>query len=433
MRCLRATALLVSLTVMAGVPVLSTSSGSADSSAPRQPFPKVDQPGVTDDEIRVGGVVSKTNPLGGSYASAFDGVKAYFDMVNKSKDKGIYGRKLRLTSQRDDQVGMNRQEVQALLSQDGVFAVLPVAVLLFTGADLLGQAGVPTFGWNINAEWGSEQGAGPPNLFGEKGSYLCFTCPAQPVPWLAKQLKTKKVGLLAYQSPQSADCAKGVEASFGKYPSADVAFLDTSLSFGVGDLSTDVSRMKDDHVDLVVTCMDTNGTLTLAKEMKKQGLDARQYLSNVYNHDFIEKNAPFFEGSYTATYFTPFEVRPKSVGLKQFERWMSRNGFEQNEISLAGWMNADLFYRGLQAAGAEFTRQKVVDAINTMTDYTAGGLVAGIDWTTAHGQNPPQGCSVVSRIERGRFVPTFGEPGKPFRCLQANPLPDTLQSKPTFK
>jgi len=432
MRCLRATALLVSLTVVAGVPVLGASAGSASRSAPGQPFPKVDQPGVTDDEIRVGGVVSKTNPLGGSYASAFDGVKAYFDMVNASKDKGIYGRKLRLTSQRDDQVAMNRQEVQALLSEDDVFAALPIAVLLFTGADLLAQSGVPTFGWNINAEWGSEQAAGPPNLFGEKGSYLCFTCAGQPVPWLARQVKAKKVGLLAYQSPQSADCAKGVEASFDKYPSADIAFLDTSLSFGASDLSTDVSRMKDEHVDLVVTCMDTNGTLTLAKEMKKQGLDAPQYLSN-YDHDFIAKNAPFFEGSYTATFFTPFEVRPKPEGLRHFERWMKRRGFEQNENSLAGWMNADLFYRGLQAAGPEFTRQKVVDAINSMTDYTAGGLVAGIDWTTAHRQDPPQGCSVVSKVEHGRFVPTFGEPDKPFRCLQANPLPDRLQSKPTFE
>jgi hypothetical protein len=48
--------------------------------------------------------------------------------------------------------------------------------------------------------------------------------------------------------------------------------------------------------------------------------------------------------------------------------------------------------------------------------------VAGIDWTTAHGQDPPEGCSVVSKIEHGKFVPTFGESGMPFHCLQANPL-----------
>src|SRR4249920_2949419 len=105
MRCSRAIAVLVSLGVAAAV-VAAAAPGSA------QPFPQVDQPGVTDTEIRVGGVVSKTNPLGGDYASAFDGVKAYFNMVNSSKEKGIYGRKLRLTYERDDQDGKGHKEVQ---------------------------------------------------------------------------------------------------------------------------------------------------------------------------------------------------------------------------------------------------------------------------------------------------------------------------------
>jgi ABC-type branched-subunit amino acid transport system substrate-binding protein len=425
-------ALFVSLGVTAGAVVTSVPA-SGGASGPRKPFPKVDQAGVTDTEIRVGGVVSKTNPLGGDYASAFDGVNAYFRMVNSSKEKGIYGRKLRLVSERDDQVGMNRQEVQALLSEDNVFAVLPVAVLLFTGADVLSQAGVPTFGLNINAEWGSERGEGPPNLFGDKGSFLCFTCPGQGVPWLAEQVNAKKVGVLSYQAPQSADCAKRLQASFDKYPSARIEFLDTSLAFGIGDLSSDVSQMKDKGVDMVATCMDANGTLTLAKEMKKQGLDAIQYLPSAYNHEFIEDNAQFFDGSYALTAFTPFEVRPKPKGLREFQAWMKRGGFEQNENSLAGWVNADLFYQGLKATGPEFTREKVVDAINQMTDYTAGGLLPGIDWTTAHKQVPPQGCGVLSKIQHGKFVPTFADPGKPFVCLQANPLPDKLQPKPTFK
>ena len=53
----------------------------------------VNAPGVTDTEIRVGGVASVTNPLGGKYGDAFDGVKAYFDMIN-AEQGGLYGRKL---------------------------------------------------------------------------------------------------------------------------------------------------------------------------------------------------------------------------------------------------------------------------------------------------------------------------------------------------
>jgi hypothetical protein len=429
----RAMAFVASLGLMAGAVAVVASPGSVGGSGPTPPFPKVDEPGVSDTEIRVGGVVSKTNPLGGNYASAFDGVKAYFAMLNSSRENGIYGRKLRLVSERDDQVASNRLEVRALLSEDNVFAVLPVAVVLFTGSDLLAQAGVPTFGLNINAEWGSEHAPGPPNLFGEKGSFLCLTCPVQSVPWLAKQVKAKKVGVLAYQVAQSSDCAKARLASFEKYPTAKVEFLDTSLSFGIADLSSDVSQMKDKGVDLVASCMDNNGTLTLAKEMKKQGLDATQYLPSVYNHRFIKENARFFEGSYTATLFTPFEVKQKPTGLKDFQKWMKRGGLEENEYSLAGWINADLFYQGLMAAGPQFTRQKVVEEINKITDYTAGGLLPGIDWTIAHTQIWSQGCAVLSQIHNGTFVPKFSAPGRPFICFQANPLPDRLQSRPTLK
>jgi branched-chain amino acid transport system substrate-binding protein len=426
MRGRRAIAGLASLVVAAGV-LAAVVPVSAGADTPSQQFPPVDQPGVTSTEINVGGVVSKTNPLGGDYASTFDGVKAYFNMVNASKDKGIYGRKLKLTSERDDQVGMNQQEVQALLSEDNVFAVLPVATLVFAGANVLASSGVPTFGWNINAEWGSEQAAGAPNMFGEKGSFLCFTCSGALVPLLAKTLNKKKVGVLAYQIAASSDCAKGLQASFDQYSSAKIEFIDTSLSFGVTDLSNDVSQMKDKGVDFVTTCMDNNGVLTLAKEMKKQGLDAIQYLPNAYNQKFISENAPFFQGSYALTFFTPFEVKQKPKGLKDFQKWMKKGGFEQNENAMAGWIDADLFYQGLKAAGPDFTRQKVVDAINQMTDYTASGLLGGIDWQTAHSQQAPNSCIVLSKIANGKFVPSFGQPGKPFACYPEHP--DKLPAK----
>ncbi len=96
MRGRRAIAGLASLVVAAGV-LAAVVPVSAGADTPSQQFPPVDQPGVTQTEINVGGVVSKTNPLGGDYASAFDGVQAYFNMVNASKDKGIYGRKLNLS------------------------------------------------------------------------------------------------------------------------------------------------------------------------------------------------------------------------------------------------------------------------------------------------------------------------------------------------
>ena len=165
----------------------------------------VDAPGVTDTEIRVGGVVSVTNPLGGGYGDAFEGAQAYFDMVNR--EGGIYGRRLVIASTRDDNLANNRSEVQGLITQDNVFAALPMAALLFQGADLLVGEQIPTFGWTINREWSSTPADPRPNLFGHAGSYLGFANPTPVLPWLAQEIGAHQIGVLAYSvAAQSRDC-----------------------------------------------------------------------------------------------------------------------------------------------------------------------------------------------------------------------------------
>jgi hypothetical protein len=39
---------------------------------------------------------------------------------------------------------------------------------------------------------------------------------------------------------------------------------------------------------------------------------------------------------------------------------------------------------GLKAAGPNFDRQKVIDAINSMKAWDADGMIAPVDWTTRH-------------------------------------------------
>ena len=378
---------------------------------------------MTATEIRVGGVTATTNPLGGLYGSANDGVQAYFNMVNDSG--GIYGRKLVLAAKRDDKLANNKSEVEGLLTQDNVFAVLPVATILFTGADLLVQQNVPTFGWNINPEWSGTQAEPRANLFGQAGSYLCISCPT-PVPsWLAGQAGAHKIGLLAYSVAQSADCADGIVSGFDEYGSkvgASVVFEDKSLAFGTADLSVQVSKMKDAGVDLVLTCMDTNGVVTLAKEMKKQGLKAPQYLPDAYDHKFLSEFGDLFEGSYVRTDFAQFELDDKPAGLQSYLDWIAKLGAEPSENSVIGWLNADLFYRGLQAAGPNFSRQALIDAINKMTDYNSDGLINPVDWTTAHFQDPSttRFCQFISKIQDSKFTMVFSQPGQPFVCAVLN-------------
>lgn len=379
-------------------------------------FPAVDQPGVTPTEIRVSGIASATNPTAVDYASSFNGVQAYFDMVNSRG--GIYGRKLVLASRHDDQTTSNQREVEAVLSQEHPFAVLPLATILFTGAPLLAKAGMPTFGWNIQDEW-----TGPPSFFGQTGA-LCNggDCANPGLPWVAGQVHRKRAAVIAYNVPQATQCADQVNASFAKYPTAKVVFTDKSLSFGVTDMSADVKRMVDRKVDFVTTCIDQNGSLTLAREMRQQGLPAIMYLVNAYDHDFMSRYGGFFEGAVVLVQESPLETRPQPPALLEFVKWMDRSHAKKTENAEIGWVNADQFVTGLRAAGPDFSQQKLVDAINRETAYDAGGLVAPIDWTHQHTERHyPRTCGAYVRVEHGRFVTAFSPSGRPFVCFTDRP------------
>lgn len=420
----RCVALLASLSLLG---VIGASGAGAQQSGP------VNQPGVTATQIRVGGVATVTgDPTGNTDGTAFDGTSAYFDYINSTQG-GVCGRKLVLASKRDDMLSNNRAQVQGLISEDNVFAVLPVATTLFSGADLLVQNKIPTFGWDINAEWGSEANSpGPANLFGAYGSFINFSTPGAtgfPYLVLAKKLGVKRIGVISYAVSQSSDAANVIQATFNKYPgAAKVVFIDTSTPFGGVDYSAQVAKMVQDKVQMVLPTLDSNGAFVLAREMRKQGLNVPMVLPNAYNQQRIAANAQVANGSYVFTEFAPFESNPQPPGLKLYLTWIKKSGGQQTENSVYGWLNADLFVTGLKAAGCNFTRQSVVDAINKLTNYNANGFLPPVNWTTAHQQS--QGCFSFLKIVNGKFVPQFTQPGKPFLCIPpgSNPVTATPQA-----
>jgi ABC-type branched-subunit amino acid transport system substrate-binding protein len=397
-----------------------STSQSTGNSADIHKFVPVTAKGVTDKQISVDVIASKTNPLHGHYAEIADGIQAYFNMMNSTG--GIYGRKLVISKQRDDVIGLqNLSQVQQALATDNAFATF-IATLQFGGAAALQAAGQPTFGWNINAEYGDKNA-----LFGNE-SALCngASCTGITGSWLALKAHVTKVGVLAYGvNASSVDCGKGTVNSFNKYKVAQVAFKDFSIGFAQADLSAQVAQMKAKGVQMVFTCMDSDETLVLAKEMKKQGLNAIQELPNGYDHAFIKANAAYYEGSYVIPQFTALEWKPQLPEVKLFEKWFGAEHKTLYEISVIGWIAAYQFVLGLKQAGPDFSQAKVISGLNSQTDVTVGGMVPKIDWATNGHVDPvkhpesrnPIECSNFLRIEHGTFVPVFATAAKPYVCI----------------
>jgi len=356
-------------TVPSGGPTSTASATDLETNVP------VTAPGVSSTEIDVAAIVTKTNnPTGASYAPLVAGMKAYFQMVNDHG--GIYGRKLVVKYDRDD--GFNqRPAVQASLAQDKAFATF-VADALFTGADLLARAKQPTFVWNINPEF-----AGHPTFFANAPA-LCYTCASHQLPYLAKQLKATKVGVLAYGiAQQSKDCAKGIQNSFAKYPTAKVAYFDDSLGYAQA-LGAQVAAMKQKGVTFVATCVDLNESFTLGKEMQKQGMHAVQSLPNGYDANFVSKNAALLDGDIVTLLVVALEVTPRIPEIENLYKYTAEIGVPVSELTVYGWILASELYAGLAGAGPHFSQAAVVNALNRMTAFSDKGFIPPIDWTKGH-------------------------------------------------
>jgi ABC-type branched-subunit amino acid transport system substrate-binding protein len=383
--------------------------------------------GVTDKEIRTAAVIAVTNAIGGKYKEMMDGVQAYFNMVNDAG--GLYGRKLTIVKVRDDQMGNNLQETQNSLAQDNAFANFGATILSFSGADALDKAGQPSFIWNINQEM-----AGHNNIFGNEGA-LCNGCPGAGVPWLAKQLGAKKVGVLAYGVPSSKSCGQGFQQSFSKFPTAKIVYYDDSLGFGA-NFAAAVSRMKDAGVQFVLTCMDLHATEALGKEMKKQGLNAVQELPQGYDADYAAQNATDYEGDIVAVQSTALEHQPQLPEATKFLTQLHKDGKKFVELSGVGWILADELVTGLKLAGPNFTQKKVIDALNGLSNYSDNGFIRPIDWSTGHIDpvTHPEvrgryDCSNYVKIVNGKFVSAFAKPGKPWVCVDTkDPTTNTWQN-----
>ena len=103
---------------------------------------------------------------------------------------------------------------------------------------------------------------------------------------------------------------------------------------------------------------------------------------------------------------------------------MAKNGSTLTEMAMDGWINADLAYQGIKAAGPNFTAASVIDATNKLTAYTADGLVQPIDWSRQHDaatptdpatHGPKYDCIPLVRVKAGTFH-VVGDPAKPFTC-----------------
>lgn len=377
-------------------------------------------PGVTDEAITYAVVGTEANnPLGTCILDCYlDGIEAYFAFRND--EGGIYGRDLEVGDVLDDALAQNQVRALEVIAAEDAFGSFN-ATLLATGWGDLDEAGIPTYTWGIHAA----EMAGREAIFGHVGP-LCIGCTGRSVPLAVSLAEGTRVASLGYGTTENSKvCAQTQAASVERYGEdigAEMVYLNDELDYGLpGGIAPEVTTMRERGVDFIATCLDLNAALTLAQELERQGMgDVVMYHPNTYDHAFVAANAALFEGDVVVTLVRPLES-DAAGGLADFHEWIEATGAEPSDLSLAGWINADLAFQGLLAAGPEFDRASVLAATNRLDAFTAGGITVPVDWTRGHQPQTEDErvgeleCSSLLRVVDGAFE-MVAPPDEPFLC-----------------
>ncbi len=388
--------------------------------------PRSGVPGVTDSEIRFSAFgTNSNNPTGACFLDCYvQGIKAYFAFRNH--DGGIYGRDLKVTTVLDDELTNNQQRALEIVSADNTFGAFSAAQLPSGWGDVA-DAGIPLYVWGIHPN----EMNGQESVFANNG-VVCETCTSRTLPYAGTLVDATKIGIVAYGvSETSKQCAAGARDSVEMYADEtgqEVGYFNDDLAFGLPNgIGPEVSEMKDAGVDFVTGCIDLNGMKTMAQEMQRQGMgDVPMLHPNTYDQNFVREAGDLFEGDLVQVGFRPFEADPGDSGLSDYLDWMDQTGAEPTEPAMVGWIDADLAYQGLKAAGENFDRQSVIDATNQITGYSAGGLINPIDWSRQH-EAPTQDdpathgyakeCVALVKVHDAEFEPV-ADADKPWSCWE---------------
>ena len=397
------------LGAMLGTAVVTTSPGVAGAAS---------VPGLSPTSVTVGTISTQTGTLASNFSSLIYGERAYFNYVNNTLG-GVNGRKINYQYALDDAGNPTtfNQLANTLINQDHVFAVTGVATAFFS-PNLFTESGIPTYGYNVTGNW-----AGPKNLFAAGGSVQYYPAAAPQVSYVARQTQKKpSLAFIAYGVAASAASCQSEQNAL-KAAGYTVSYSDLKVSYPGSTVATDVQRMKQAGSNMVVSCMDVQGNVTMARAIKQYGLNMTQLWFSGNDQSTLNTNQSLMQNVYFDIGHVPFTASPTVYpGLKLYFAQMKKYepAYATDEIALQGWESAALFVQGLQLAGKNPTQASVIAADNSLTAFTAGNLQAPVNWKSAgHTGNAPPYCLAYIKVSGNKYLPTLNKGKNVFNCFQS--------------
>ncbi|GAB6188718.1 ABC transporter substrate-binding protein [Marinitoga arctica] len=325
--------------------------------------------GVTDTEIKIGTFQAMSGPVAVIGQSVANGMNAYFNYVNDNG--GIYERKINLIIA-DDQFNPAKTtvEVKRLIENDKVFA-------LVGGLGTPGNLAIMDYVNNMKV----------PYVYQASGSSLLaippkkYIFPVQPnytlegnimINYLVKTKKAKKIAIVYRNDDAGKEFLKSsMETLKDKYNMKPVETL--AINPTANDFSTEITKLIAKQPDAIAIMLFVPQSVNFVKQAKQYGLQKQKYVLTYANSDIsyilLAKEAA--EGveamAWVKVDFSNPDLEPFKIYKKYYDQL-------PNAYAIAGMIAAEVFVEGLNRAGKDLTREKMVEALETMNKWS--GMLA---------------------------------------------------------
>ena len=374
-----------------GTPEQETAQGDAAA-------PSVD--GVTDTEVVFGTHTDLSGPIAIWGVGIVDGARMRFDEANSAG--GVHGRQVRLIVE-DTQYQVPRaiSAANKLIHRDKIFAML-MAVGTPTNVAVMEQQfreGVP----NLFPATGARAMVEPFQklMFSQMGLY--YEEIRAGVKYFIEEMGKTTPCAIYHDTDYGLEILAGLKdqaAEMGIEIAAIAAHKPTESEFTAA-----VLRLKEAGCDLVMMGTVHRDTILILETARKIGWTDVAWVGNeaAYGRVIAEQETGSGEGYYA---FVPIALIYEDDDLDPplrawFERYVERFGEAPSLPAMVGYRGADLTVRALEIAGPDLTRDKLIAALESMSEYID---IFGNRLTFGPDDHKGVDVSNLSQVQNGRWV-----------------------------
>lgn len=328
-------------------------------------------------ELTIAQVAPFSGPLAPTGSHLRAGAQLYFDAVNAKG--GIHGNKLRLVSKDD---GYKAEET-VRLTRELIAEAQPIALFGAVGTGnvealikekVVDTAGVPLVSVRTGAS--SVVKSGNPWIFMTRASY------AQEIDKIVQQYETigyKSFAIFYQNDPFGIDGLASAEASIKKANCQLVA--KASYEKNTTEVAAAVKTIAAAGPQAVIMVSNTAASAEFLKQSRTAGNLAQYVTLSVTDGPQVAKKI----GNEAAKGLALTQVVPdpnsRSTPLireiqESFEKFKPKD-VTLNHTFIEGYLGAKILAEGLRRAGANPSRQKLRDALESIRDYDIGGQYVG--------------------------------------------------------